>query len=59
MRSARVVEEVGNRLGRALEVERWHNNDSHNFFMQVKVAILLEKEIRHGAFLAGSDWKKY
>ena len=59
MRFAWVVEEVGNRLGRVLEVERRCNNDSQNFFMQVKVAILLEKEISRGAFLVGSDGKKY
>ena len=59
MRFAWVVEEVGNRLGRVLEVERQCNNDSQNFFMRVKVAIPLEKEISRGAFLVGSDGKKY
>ena len=46
MRTSRVAEEVGNRLGRFLKVEKRHNNDSQNFFMWVKVAIPLEKEIR-------------
>ena len=59
MRTARVVEEVGNRLGRVLKVEKWHNIDGQNLFMRVRVAIPLEKEIRCGAFLAGSDGKKF
>ena len=59
MTSTRVAEEMRNRLGRVLEVERLRNNDSQNFFMWVKVAIPLEKEIRRGAFLASSDGKKY
>ena len=42
-----------------LEVEIRRNTDRQNFFMQVKMAILLDKEIHHGAFLAGSDGKKY
>ena len=58
MRTARVAEEVGNRLGRVLEVEKRRNIDRQNLFMRVKVAIPLEKEIRHGAFLVGSDGKK-
>ena len=37
---------MGNQLGRVLEVEKRRNNESQNFFMQVKVAIPLEKEIR-------------
>ena len=59
MRSALVAEEVVNRLGRVLEVERQCSNDSQNFFMRVKMAIPLEKEISRGAFLASSDGKKY
>ncbi|KAK7846682.1 hypothetical protein CFP56_007571 [Quercus suber] len=59
MRFAWVPEEVGNRLGRVLGVERRRNNDSQNFFMWVKVALPLEKEIRWGAFLASSEGKKY
>ena len=59
MTSTRVAEEMRNQLGRVLEVKRLRNNDSQNFFMWVKVAIPLEKEIRHGAFLAGSNAKKY
>ena len=50
---------VGNQLGRVLEVEKWRNNKSQNFFMRVKVAIPLEKEIRRGAFLAWSDGRKH
>uniref|UniRef100_A0A7N2M2G2 DUF4283 domain-containing protein n=1 Tax=Quercus lobata TaxID=97700 RepID=A0A7N2M2G2_QUELO len=59
MRSAWVAEEVGNLLGRVLEVDRRRNNDRQNFFMRIKVAIPLENEIQRGAFLAGSDGKKY
>ncbi|XP_065619740.1 uncharacterized protein At4g02000-like [Quercus suber] len=59
IRTARVAEEVGNQLGRVLEVEKRRNIDGHNFFMRVKVAIPLEKKIRRGAFLARSDGKKF
>ena len=59
MRSAWVAEEVGNRLGRVLEVERRCNNNRQNFFMRVKVALPLEQMIQCGAFLAGSEGKKY
>ena len=38
LRTSQVAEEVGNRLGRVLEVEKQRNNESQNFFMQVKVA---------------------
>ena len=41
LRTSQVAEEVGNRLGRVLEVEKQRNNESQNFFMQVKVAIPL------------------
>ena len=41
LRTSQVVEEVGNRLGRVLEVKKQRNNESQNFFMQVKVAIPL------------------
>ena len=46
MRSSRVAEEVGNWLGKVLEVEKWRTNDSQNFFMRVKIAIPLDKEIQ-------------
>jgi len=59
MRTPRVAEEVGNLLGRVLEVKKRRNNDSQNFFMRVKMAIPIEKEICRGAFLAGSDGRKY
>ena len=59
MRSSRVVEEVGNRLGKVLEVEKRRTNDSQNFFMRVKIAIPLDKEIRQGAFLAGLNGEKH
>ncbi|KAK7853578.1 uncharacterized protein CFP56_035475 [Quercus suber] len=59
MRSYRVAAEVGNRLGKVLEVEKRRTNDSQNFFMRVKIAIPLDKEIRRGAFLAGSDGEKH
>ena len=58
MMSSRVAEEVGNRLGKVLEVEKRRTNDSQNFFMRVKIAIPLDKEIWRGAFLAGSDGEK-
>lgn len=48
-----------NRLGKVLEVEKRHTNDSQNFFMRVKIAIPLDKEIWRGAFLAGSDGEKH
>ena len=59
MRTAQVAEEVGNQLGRVLEVEKRRHIDGQNLFMRVKVAVPLEKEIRRGAFLAGSDGKKF
>ena len=59
IRTAWVAEEAGNRLGRILEVEKRGNIDGQNLFMRVKVAISLEKEIRHGAFLAGLNGKKF
>lgn len=40
-------------------MEQRRNNESQNFFMRVKVVIPLEKEIRRGAFLAGSDGRKH
>lgn len=46
MRSSRVAEEVRNRLGKVLEVKKQRINDSQNFFMRVKIAIPLDKEIR-------------
>ena len=58
MRSSRVAEEVGNRLGKVWEVEKRRTNKSQNFFMRVKIAIPLDKEIRQGDFLAGSDGEK-
>lgn len=58
MRTAWVAEEVGKRLGRVSKVEKLRNIDGQNL-MRVKVAILLEKEIRRGAFLARSDGKKF
>lgn len=48
-----------NRLGKVLEVEKRHTNDSQNFFMRVKIAIPLDKEKWRGAFLAGSDGEKH
>lgn len=59
MRSSRVAEEVRNQLGKVLEVKKQRINDSQNFFMRVKIAIPLDKEIRRGAFLAGSDEDKH
>lgn len=59
MRTPRVAEEVGNQLGTVLGVEKRCNNDSQNLFMRVEIAIPIEKEIRRGAFLAGSDGRKY
>ena len=45
MRSFQVAEEVGNQLGKVLEVEKWHINDRQNFFIRVKIVIPLDKEI--------------
>ena len=59
MRTARVAEEVGNQLGKVLEVEKRRHMDGHNLFMRVKVAVPLKKEIRCRAFSAGSDGKKF
>ena len=47
------------RLGKVLEVEKRRTNDSQNFFMRVKIAIPLDKEIRQGAFLAGLNGEKH
>ena len=55
MRSPKVAEEEGKRLGKVLDVEKRRYNDSQNFFMRVKVDIPVVKAIRRGAFLAGSD----
>lgn len=45
------------------EVERRHRQDEHNFFMRVRVALPLEKPIKRGSFIAGSDgirsWVKF
>ena len=59
MRTARVAEEVGNQLGRVLEVEKRRHIDGHNLFMRVKVAVPLKKEILRGVFLVGSYGKKF
>lgn len=45
MRSPKVAEEVGKRLGKVLDVEKRQYNDSHNFFICVKVDILVAKAI--------------
>ncbi|KAL0012666.1 hypothetical protein SO802_007774 [Lithocarpus litseifolius] len=55
MRTPKVAKEIGERLGKVLEVEERRYNNSQNFFMRVKVEIPVAKAIRRGAFLAGSD----
>ena len=55
MRSPKVAEEVGKRLGKVLEAEKRRYTNSQNLFMRVKVDIPVAKAIRKGAFLAGSD----
>nr|XP_023904552.1 uncharacterized protein LOC112016268 [Quercus suber] len=53
--SPKTAETVGGRLGSVVEVETKQKTDGQSYFMRVKVAILIAKPIRRGAFLAGFD----
>ena len=55
MVSPQVAKEVGSRLGIVEEVEWKQRHDDPNFFMRVKVALLIGKPLRRGSFIAGSD----
>ena len=61
--SPRVASEVGSRLGVMEEVQRSRRKVKQNLFMRVRVAIPLEKPLRRGSFIAGSDgirsWVKF
>ena len=58
MVSPKVAIEVGNRLGMVEEVEMRRRQDDLNFFMQVHVALLITKPLRHGGFNTGSDGER-
>ena len=47
MVSPKVAIEVGNMLGMVEEVEMRRRQDDLNFFMQVHVALLITKPLRH------------
>ena len=51
---SQVMEEVGQRLRRVVEVERRRGHIVQNLFMRVKVAIPLEKPLRRGGYLLDS-----
>ena len=55
MISPRVASEVGSRLGVVEEMERSCRQVEQNLFMRVRVALPLEKPLRRGSFIAGSD----
>ena len=55
MVSLQIAREFGNRLGRVKEVEGQLWQDDLNYFMRVKVALLIVKPLRKGAFIAGSN----
>ena len=59
MASSSVAEAVGGRLGVVEDVEKRWQKDIPNFFMCVKVALLLSKPLRREAFLADSNGQKY
>ena len=58
MVSPLVAEAVGGRIGVVEEVEKRWKQDIPNFFICVKVAFLLSKPLRRGAFLANSNGQK-
>ena len=58
MVSSQVAKEVGGRLGEVVEVENRRKQDDLNYFMRVKVALLILKPLRRGGFLAGSDGER-
>ena len=55
MVSPQVAREVGNRIGRAEEVEGQRRQDELNYFMRIKVTVLTGKPLRRGGFIAGLD----
>ena len=57
--SPKVAEAVGSKLGTVVEVEKKQKQGGQSYFMRVKVAILLVKLIRKGAFLAVSEGTKH
>lgn len=63
MVSPRVASEVGSRLGVVEEVKRSRRQAEQNFFMRVRMALPLEKPLRRGSFIAGTDgigsWVKF
>ena len=58
MSSPKVAFEIGRRLGEMVEVEKKRGLESHNLFMQVKVALPLSKPLRRGGFIGGSDGQR-
>ena len=58
MSSPKVAFEIGHRLGEVVEVEKRRGLESHNLFMQVKVALPLSKPLRRGGFIGGSDGQR-
>ena len=60
---SQVAEEVGQRLGRVVKVERWRGHIVQNLYMRVKVAIPLEKSLQRGGYLLDSSgqrvWVKF
>ena len=57
--SPKITETEGSRLGSVVEVEKKEKSEGQSYFMRVKVAILIAKPIRRGAFLASSDDKSH
>ena len=49
---------MGGRLGEVVEVENRRKQDDLNYFMRVKMALLISKPLRRGGFLAGSDGER-
>ena len=58
MVSSQVAKEMGGRLGEVVEVENRRKQDDLNYFMRVKMALLISKPLRRGGFLAGSDGER-
>lgn len=58
MVSPKVAIEVGSRLGMVEEVEMRRRQDDLNFFMQVRVALLITKPLKHGDFITGLDGER-
>ena len=58
MVSSQVAKEVGGRLGEVVEVENRIKQNDLNYFMRVKMALLISKPLRRGGFLAGFDGER-